>query len=1125
MGAKSILFWYYCVETQLNTFATFIIYSYLGMNLPNKLLAGFTAMSMVAMSFVSVPFNVAADSAENQAAYDWAFAEGLTTMTSLNAFNFEGNVTREAAARFLTQGAEALGYSMYSNQNCEYTDLASADQSLVEFINQGCEMGVFKAQDMFNPKQLLTRAQAELTVARIVYGMDEVAAYATDNNLSEYAAARELLMEDGIINFEIPAASAVKRGHLILMLYRLADIVDPTDPTNPTDPIEVKAGNLDVSLNSATLANNSQIPAVGVVRFAAVNFSAGSSDINLKNVEISKVGLVTPPSSTRVWFEKNGVRVTGKAAFTSEGKAVVSFAPVMTVKAKSTETLDLYVELTTTAGNDFQFASAMIDSSAQNVNGSFTTPVLRTVNYTVIASNFNLASIGGTSNVTANGMELGAFRVDVMNPSSETRNASFKSITLRQNGTASLTNLSNIVLERNGVVVSSNPTINGRDITFSVNDTILDATSATYYIKAVVNNVDQSTDTYQLQIRTTSDVNIVEANTAFRTIVTPAANPVLNLNTYNIQGGDITFARDTSVALSNNVAPGSNNVILMKGTMKSNSAITVEDPTVAYLNGMTDASAFLKFSTVYLQIGSSTFSYSPAAGGAATAASFLGTATVNGTVPVKMWATLKQTAPTGSIKFGSLQLSNFALAEYVSNGNTVATAVGSIEGINVTVDSTNLNLTRTDGKGNSVVAAGTTDFTVVKFNATSTQGNGVKVSRAEFVVNAAGSYLNNVTLSLLVNGQVVQTKNVQGGTVFFDNFNTNITSASGATFEVKANFAEAFSAGSFGLTLNNNLGIPAGLNAVDLVTSAGVTYSALSSAVFTIGSANAQVTASNSPILPQLLLSPSTGSDLVAFRVKALNDTVKLRDLTFNGTNLDKLTNFRVVDSSNNVVAVATTATATTVTFTNIADAAAPAIAKDAIATYTLRADVNSDTNSVSVNANLTSLSVRASNGTTVTPVFAAVASATHMIAENTFTVAKAANASKGLTTSALRFTVTAAGKDSVVLNSLNFNNLFAGYVTAGAQIKVYKTSTTAANLAGQTVAGTVTGPVTLSANNSVDAGTTATYIVVIENAVVDGGSNSQDWSVSLTDIDFGAGLLATNYNNVGGALAITESK
>lgn len=124
----------------------------------------------------------------------------------------------------------------------------------------------------------------------------------------------------------------------------------------------------------------------------------------------------------------------------------------------------------------------------------------------------------------------------------------------------------------------------------------------------------------------------------------------------------------------------------MKGTLKSNTAVIVEDPTVAYLNGLTDSGAFTMFSTVYLQIGSSTFSYSPSALGAATAASFLGTAQIDGTVNVKMWATLKQTAPAGSLKFGSLGLSSFALKEYASNGYGVTSAVGSIEGINITVD-------------------------------------------------------------------------------------------------------------------------------------------------------------------------------------------------------------------------------------------------------------------------------------------------------------------------------------------------------------------------------------------------------------------------------------------------------
>jgi hypothetical protein len=80
-------------------------------------------------------------------------------------------------------------------------------------------------------------------------------------------------------------------------------------------------------------------------------------------------------------------------------------------------------------------------------------------------------------------------------------------------------------LERNGQVVSTNPTINGRDITFSLTDSILDNTTATYYIKAVVNNVEQSTDSYKFQLRNTSDLNVVETTTSFRATV--SGTPIL----------------------------------------------------------------------------------------------------------------------------------------------------------------------------------------------------------------------------------------------------------------------------------------------------------------------------------------------------------------------------------------------------------------------------------------------------------------------------------------------------------------------------------------------------------------------------------------------------------------------
>lgn len=694
----------------------------------------------------------------------------------------------------------------------------------------------------------------------------------------------------------------------------------------------------------------------------------------------------------------------------------MSFAPAFVVKSNSTESLDLYIELASNPGFDFQFRSAAMDTSALSVNGGFTTPVLRTVDYEV--STAAIASIAGVgvANVTTNGMEVGAFTVQANNPSAQTRDALFKSVTLRQNGTASLSNLGNIVLERDGQVVSTSYSINGRDLTISLNDEIKDATLATYYIKAIVNNVEQSTDNYQFELRNQSDINIVEKTTAFRMRVSPTSLP---LDNYQIQGGDITFARDTSVDLANSVPAGSQNVILMKGTMKSNSAITVEDPFLTYAAGL-DAAWFSGFSTIYMSIGSSTFSYSPAAGGSATGASFGGTATINGTVNVQVRGTFKTTAPAGSYRFQPLQLSSFKRAEYTSNGNTVASAIGSIEGVNVTVENTTLNVTRTDGLGSQTVAAGTNGLTVVKLNLSSNQGNGVRVSRAVFATGTTSALaLNNTTLTLLVNGNAVSTKQLQGSSITFDFPSVTVSKNSPVTLEVRANLAEAFNAGQLHLALSS-------LTATDVGTSQAVTsYQQPASAIFMIGTANAEVTELSVPLEAALLLSPSTSQQILAFRVKALNDNVTLRDLEFQGSYLDNLSNFRLTTSTGVVFASASSNDGSDVVFTNITS---PSIAKDQNATFYLIANVNNNVVYDSFDIELNSVNVRSSNGTVVAANMLDTPYAEHSIAENRFVVAKAANNSKSLQTSALRFTVTAEGKDSVYIDDVYFDALLAGY-------------------------------------------------------------------------------------------------
>jgi len=687
---------------------------------------------------------------------------------------------------------------------------------------------------------------------------------------------------------------------------------------------------------------------------------------------------------------------------------------------------------------------------------------------------------------------------------------------LRQDGNASLSNLSDIVIERNGLVVASNPTINSRDLTFSVTDTVKDATSATYYIKAIVNNVETSNDTYTFTLRNTTDINAAEVNTAFRSTITTPASP-FSLSTYTVQGGELTFARDAAYALSANYAAGSD-VVLMKGTITSKSAVTVEDPTLWLSSAGITTGLDAVFSTIYLQIGSSTFSYSPTV--AATGAAFLGAATINGTANVKLYGKLKDTA-AATVKFNDLKLSSFRLAEYVSNGYSVDTAIGAVAGISVTAQTPVLNVTRTDALGDSNIAAGSSNVKVYGLRLSSTQGNGVTISRVVLATtgNTVGTtgYNANTDLNLYIDGVLVGTKTVTTGNltaVTFDGFNKKITTTTPLDIEVRGNFTESFSQGNFQVTLGD-------LNAYDTLTSTSITgFSKPAGAVFTVNTAVGTLAASNDNPVSTLFKSPSFAQKIVAFKLSAANDNVRLYDVKASGA-LTGLSNFKLTDAAGVVLALATTATTTDVTFDAISNA--PFVNKDTSASFFIIADVNSSTNygPVTMAVATTGTTVKGTNGLSVNVAAgAAVASRTHAIAQNVPTLAMAANSNKALTTSALRFTVVATGTNNVTLTGLNMTNTLAGY-TGMTTVSVYKTSVATINLAGTgAYAG---GVVPLTANNVVDAGSTVEYIVVIDGALVDPGSYTTDWSVSLTNVYFG-GYAAADYSSIG-ALPFTSVK
>ena len=395
----------------------------------------FAIVATAAVVFTSLGLtnitSAASFSNELQGAYEYAYGIGITTQSSIDSANMYGNLLRAHMAKMMVAYAkEVKGMKADTSVKVNFTDIAGQSAELQGYIVEAAQMGLMGINSdgsvaaKFNPTGVVTRAEFGTVLDRVINGN------ANNGGTPYYAAHLSALKAAGVMtNIATPNANEV-RGYVMLMMQRgstgtttpatcstaeniLACSIGVNCPAEcqNTTPV-VKAGSLNVSLDSSTAANGTQVPQAGTVKFAVVDFAAGSSDISLNTVTIKKVGLASIPGGTSVWFEANGLRISGKASFTSDGSAVISFAPSYVVKAGSTAKLDLNVSLNTTAGTDIQFTSNGIDSTAQDVNGGFSTPTLRTASYSVITGTIATLSSGPHSyNASTDAVELGAFSI------------------------------------------------------------------------------------------------------------------------------------------------------------------------------------------------------------------------------------------------------------------------------------------------------------------------------------------------------------------------------------------------------------------------------------------------------------------------------------------------------------------------------------------------------------------------------------------------------------------------------------------------------------------------------------------------------------------------------------------
>ena len=347
----------------------------------------------------------------------------------------------------------------------------------------------------------------------------------------------------------------------------------------------VQAGDLSVAVS--TSSSVASIPNAGVIKVAELTIKA-SEEIQLQSLDVTRLGL-SDNSNLKVWIEKDGKRITSASTFFGDSKANVTFSNGGYV-VKGDETLDLVVSLNkAAAGDELQFKVSDVVSSAKNTTVSpDTTGLFRTANYTVTSVSTVAKSAGDTRNydlAKETSFSFGEFQLINNSPASMEKDVAVKSITFKVTVTAwDIENISNWKLLRDSKEVSSKYTVNGKSLTFAVNDILESGKSATYKVVAEPTTIEQTTDSYTLSIDKDWDIVVEEIwsnDTAFRASVDGATKGAafakISLWITNIKGGNFTLTKDSNLASTVNAGQGYSDVTIAKGTIKVNQSAKFED--------------------------------------------------------------------------------------------------------------------------------------------------------------------------------------------------------------------------------------------------------------------------------------------------------------------------------------------------------------------------------------------------------------------------------------------------------------------------------------------------------------------------------------------------------------------
>ena len=169
--------------------------------------------TVVAPSYI--PVTCSAYSDELNAAYEFAYSAGITTINQCEKANMKWLLIRAHMAKMIVNYAvNVLGRIPDPSINCEFNDIGNQSWEMQWYIKQACQLWLMWVDiKFFSPTKTVTRAQFGTVLSRLLWGDLH------DGPTPYYAEHLTALQEESIISVINPDLKEL-RGYIMLMLMR-----------------------------------------------------------------------------------------------------------------------------------------------------------------------------------------------------------------------------------------------------------------------------------------------------------------------------------------------------------------------------------------------------------------------------------------------------------------------------------------------------------------------------------------------------------------------------------------------------------------------------------------------------------------------------------------------------------------------------------------------------------------------------------------------------------------------------------------------------------------------------------------------------------------------------------------